>query len=379
MSGVVLDKANKVKVLHIITELGDGGAEGVLYRMCKRDKDAEHVVLTFINGGKYFSLLEDSGVKVLSLSIERGKFSLSAFWNLIKIIRANKPDVVQTWLYHPDLIGGVAARLCGVKSVCWGVRTSNVSEEKLSTKVITKVCALLSNLVPTAIICCAEAAVSAHRELGYSSKKLTLVRNGYDFSVFSDDALSASYQKCVSQVLKLGMVGRYTHQKDHNNLLESLHLLNKKHENWVCHLVGFGLTPQNEVLVNKINELNLQDKIKLDGQTNDVPGFMKTLDIHLLSSVMEGFPNVLAEAMASGVPCVSTDVGDASHIVGQTGWIVPPKNPEKFSNALSEAISELETKPQEWSQRCQLASNRVRDNFDVESMIKEFKRAWLCN
>jgi glycosyltransferase involved in cell wall biosynthesis len=104
---------------------------------------------------------------------------------------------------------------------------------------------------------------------------------------------------------------------------------------------------------------------------------MYALDIHILSSRSEGFPNVLAEAMACGTPCVTTDVGDAAMIVGDTGWVVPPKNPQVLANAILEAINEKQNNPLMWEVREQACRDRIVDNFSIEKMVAGYHQVWF--
>ncbi len=132
------------------------------------------------------------------------------------------------------------------------------------------------------------------------------------------------------------MVARYDPQKDHNNLLNALALI--KQMSIHCILVGEEMTFRNTELTALIKEYDLQDRVTLLGPQDNIPSIMNALDVHVLSSVGEAFPNVLAEAMACGTPCVATDVGDAALIVGETGWIVPPSDPESLAQALADVV-----------------------------------------
>src|SRR5690554_617924 len=174
------------RVVHIITGLNDGGAEGVLFRLCLNSTNNRHIVISLMDEGKYGPLLEDAGVSVHCLGMNPGRPSVKRFLKLVSLIRSEEPDAVQTWMYHADLLGGMAAKVAGVKKIFWGIRHSTLEKgkSKRSTILIARICALLSGFLPERIICCAQGAALVHARIGYSSRKLEVVPNGYDFSRF---------------------------------------------------------------------------------------------------------------------------------------------------------------------------------------------------
>ena len=141
-----------MKVIHIITGLGDGGAEHALFKICKYDVANKHFVISLKSPGKYFSLLKKIGIKVYCLDIKF--FSINKFIFLIKLLRSLKPDIVQTWLVHADFLGSIAARLAGINNILWNVRYSNIEigKAKLTTIFIIKILSLLSYLIPKFIV-----------------------------------------------------------------------------------------------------------------------------------------------------------------------------------------------------------------------------------
>lgn len=374
-----------MKVMHIITGLNNGGAEGVLFRLCKHDKKNEHIVISMMDMGKYGSMLLESGIEVVCLNLSPGRVTLAGIRKLYKIIKQNKPDVVQTWMYHADLIGGVIAKFAGVKNIFWNIRhtTLEAGHSKKSTIYIAKLCALLSYFIPKKIVCCANKAVEIHSALGYSKKKMQVIANGFELDrLVIDQQLGESIRTELaldSGCFVFGMVGRYDPQKDHVTLLEALSILREKEIEFKCLLIGRDLDENNLVLSNEIKRLNLKDNILLLEQRSDIPAIMNALDIHILSSSFgEAFPNVLAEAMACGTPCVTTDVGDAAVIVGSTGWVVPPSSPQSLAEAVIKACNERNNR-KEWGFRQELARKRVVENFSIENMINLYHQVWNSN
>lgn len=368
-----------MKILHIITGLGDGGAELTLYKICKYDNLNKHIVISLKDKGKYFSLLKKLGIEVYSLNMNF--FLIHKIFFLIKKIKILKPNVVQTWLVHADFLGGIAARLAGIKNVIWNVRYSNleINKSKLSTILTIKMLSRLSYIVPLSIIIVSKRAMKIYEKKGYDKKKLKFIPNGYNLSTLKINKLQKNlfYKKnnLKKKIPLICCVARYDPQKDHLNLLNALSIIRSKNINFFCILVGSNIDQNNIDLVSKIKKLNLSSYVKLLGRIKNIPQLMNGIDLNILSSSYgEGFPNVLAEAMACGTPCITTDVGDAALIVGKTGWVVPTENPFKLSKAIEIALSEIgESK---WDKRCIKARLKIKKNFTINKMLKSYNKEW---
>lgn len=371
-------------ILNIITGLGNGGAEGVLYRLCKYDDKSQHIVVSMMDEGKYGPLLKEAGIEVHCLNMPQGRISLTGLWKLFKLLRKIKPDVVQTWMYHADLIGGVVAKFAGVKNIFWNVRHSTLEpgKSKLSTIWVAKACGLVSGWVPKKIVYCAHAAQKVHEAIGYKKGKAVVIGNGYDLSKFSPkDAVKVNHLKSLhkirSDAFLIGFVGRFTPEKDHQNLINGLGSLKKQGADIQCLLIGRDMDHNNTVLQDWLLSENLLENVLLLGQRQDIPDLLILMDLHVLSSSSEGFPNVLAEAMACGTPCVTTDVGDAVLIVGETGWVAPPKDPQALAYAIMLAMQEKQTNNQAWWLRKEACRERIVETFSIEKMIENYHQTWF--
>ena len=246
-------------------------------------------------------------------------------------------------------------------------------------QVVARICANFSGWLPAAIICCSEQAARVHQGLGYQKSKFTVIPNGYDLSRFTVDEsarnrLRAEWLITGKQIL-LGLVARWDSQKDHANLLRALAKLRAKDLNLQCVLVGTGVDPTNTPLVALIRELSLNDSVILAGARDDIPAVMNALDLHVLPSAYgEAFPNVVAEAMACGTPCVVTDVGDAALIVGDTGWVVPAQDAAALAHGIEVALATLLAKG-----RASLGSAcrwRIEQNFGLAKMVLKYSELW---
>lgn len=373
-----------MKVIHIITGLSNGGAEGVLYRLCRYDTKQKHIVISMMGEGKYGPLLKAIGIQVHCLNMPQGRVTFSGLWQLFKLLRSYKPEVVQTWMYHADLIGGVIAKLAGIKSIFWNVRhtTLEPGKSKRITIWVAKACAFVSGWIPKKIIYCAHEAKIVHEKLGYKNGKAEVVGNGYDLAQFALNEISATTFRAEINVAEentvIGMVGRFDPQKDHFNLINAHSLVKKSGNLFKLVLIGRDLDSENKALNEHIAKCDLTERVILLGQRTDISAVMNGLDINVLSSSFgEGFPNVLAEAMACGTPCITTDVGDAAVIVGDTGWVVPPKDSQALANAILDAMEEQKNNPQAWQARKQASRERIVNNFSIEKMVSEYSRVWF--
>ena len=368
-----------MKVAHIITGLNDGGAEHTLYKICKYDNVNKHIVISLSGPGKYFPLLDRLGVSVYCLNLKI--FQIYKIFSLIKLLKFLKPDLVQTWLVHADFFGGIAARLAGIRKVIWNVRYSDVEfgKTKFLTIFIMKILVNLSFLIPQLIIINSKRGMKMYAAKRYDKKKLRLIQNGYDLSILKINRIKKKkFRKKIKikkQIPLIGNVARFDPKKDHSNLLHALSILKLKNINFFCVLVGSKIQSHNTTLISAIQKFELVNNIKLLGQKNDITEVMNGIDIYVQSSSFgEGFPNVVAESMACGTPCVVTDVGDAFVIVGKTGWVVPPKNPFKLANAIEKGIREMKTK--KWDKRSYKARLMIKENFEIMKMVKLYNNLW---
>jgi glycosyltransferase involved in cell wall biosynthesis len=376
-----MSNASKI-IAHLIVGLNDGGAEAALFRLCAGDSLHKHIVISMMDEGKYGTKLKQAGIEVYCLGMLRGQIRFGGVLDLCRVLRSVQPDVLQTWMYHADLLGTLVAKICGVKKLCWGLHHANLNADavKLKTSWIARACAWLSFWGPDSIVSCSRVAAEVHTEIGYAQDKFVVVPNGVDLSRFTPNSeLKQNMKKmwCADKSeFLIGMVARFDPQKDHANFICALGTLKRYGHSIRCLLIGPGMDASNHELTALLSGQNLGDEMVLLGSREDVPNLMNGMDLHVLSSYSEAAPNVLIEAMACGTPCLCTEVGDMPFIVGETGWVVPPKDANALASALLDAYKLYSDQPNEWTKKQTSARERALSHFSLELMRGGYSRVW---
>jgi glycosyltransferase involved in cell wall biosynthesis len=372
-----------MRVLHIITDFDDGGAQAVLCRFVTADRNNEHQVISLMNIGAYGERLLDVGIKVYALDMPKSRLTIAGVVKLYQLIRQIDADIIQTWMYHSDFLGSIIARIAGKKAVVWGIHNTNLDPAKTSasTRAIVRACGLLSKTLPLKIVSCSQEGVRVHAALGYQSQKMVVIPNGYDISEFAPQPDSRRQLRALWQIPEqttlFGMVARWNPQKDHANLIAALSELQARVQSpWHCVTIGSNMSEDNQVLLELLDRAGIRDRVTLLGIRTDIPAVMSALDFHVLSSAYgEAFPNVVAEAMACETPCIVTEVGDSALIVGDTGWVVQSSDPVGLATAMAAAIGELSNRAA-LADRQTKCRERIEENFNLQIMIDRYKDLW---
>ena len=375
-----------MKVVHVITELERGGAEIMLCRLLERTNPRRfrHVVVSLTDYGTLGPMIEDLGVPVRTLGMRRGIPDVRAVGRLARLMRQERPAVLQTWLYHADLVGLLAGRLAGVRVIVWNVRCSDMDMRQYSwfSRLTRRLLSVLS-AAPAAVIVNSERGRLVHERIGYRPRRWVTIPNGIDLARFRPDPeAGVRLRKELDLPLSarlIGMVARYDPMKDHATFFRAAAAFlrngapaGRADVHFV--LVGRGVTWDNPEFRALADGLGLRAHLHLLGERDDVECLLPGLDLVSLSSLFgEGWPNVVGEAMACGVPCVVTDVGDAHAIVGETGRVVPPADPE----ALARAWAELLACPEEQRRALGAAAReRIAACFSLEQVVEQYQAFW---
>lgn len=363
-------------ILHLITGLGSGGAERMLTRLVTRESacDVRHHVVCLTDEGLHVHgpTIQKAGVRVDCLHMQRGRPSLAAVLRLVRLMREARPDILMTWLYHADLLGTIAAPFGGIRRLIWNVRCSNMDFARYARST-RWTAALLSKLSsrPWAIGVNSHAGRTAHESLGYAPRRWIYLPNGLDLDEWRPDAADRA---AVRQQLGLGeqevavvMVARVDPMKDHATLLKAAAQVGLRHPTTRFFLIGRG-TDTLEL------PQSLKDAVSTLGERTDVARLLRGMDVGVLSSSFgEGFPNALAEAMSTGLPCVTTDVGDAAELIGDTGKVVKARQPEALAAALDALIAEG---PERLAHRGRDARARIADRWSIDRSAEFYDQLW---
>ena len=369
-------------VFHIIVSLKIGGAELMLKRLlieCSNYHNYQQTVITLKGAEVIENDLTAIGIDVVNLNIRSLDSLIRGIYRLVKLIRANKPDAVYTWMYHANLIGGVVAYLSGIKNIIWGIRNTHIPQRGLSvTKLIIKLCSILSFSVPRVIVCAGYSVKNTHTKLGYCSRKMMVIPNGYDLAAFNpSQSLKIKVKKKLGikkEFKVIGIIGRFDDLKDFNNFIKAASRVSRKLDNVCFFMAGRGIDLKNTQLMLLINAEKIADRVYLFGEV-DPHDIYAAMDFYCLSSKAEGFPNVVAEAMAMETPCIVTDVGDARIIINKLGKVVPPNNPYQLSEAIIDMLRQPESVINEMGAE---ARQSIFDNYDIKKIAKQFFKL-SCN
>ncbi|MDQ2775347.1 MAG: glycosyltransferase [Acidobacteriota bacterium] len=382
-SGVaVRSTPGKIKVVHVINSLGIGGAELALFRlMTNADRAAfDMQVIALVHESPLGERLREAGFRVHCLSLSKKRVDASAMLRLVRLLRKEKPDIVQTWLQHSDLLGGIAAKFAGVGPVLWNIRHSTLHPvlTKRRTRLVTQLCARLSAYIPAKIICCSESSREEQVKIGYAARKMVVISNGVNTSRFKPDP--EAYRLIRNEIgipldaLLFGAAGRFHPAKDHVNLIRAAGEIARQNTNAHFVFCGERVDMENPELKAWVLETGFADRFHLLGRRDDVQRVMAALDVFISSSgFSEGFPNVVCEAMSCGVPCVVTDVGDSARIVGDTGRVVPPEQPSAIAKAALEFCSSGTNLLRKSGLEAQ---RRISGHFGISRMVSRYQEIY---
>lgn len=371
-----------MKIVYIIPELYIGGAEVMLYNLLSNiDRDRfEPIILSLMDRGLFGEKFEQLDIPVHTVGMLAGKPSLASARRMIQLIEQLKPDLIQGWMYHGNLAAQFL-KFAGNRKVpvLWSIHHSlhKISGEKPLTQAIIRFGSWSSQYVERVAYVSQRSKVQ-HEKIGYSQANSCIVPNGFDTSRFKP---SAEVRQRFRQKLNIsddtfliGSQARYSPMKDHANFLRAAQILLKDYPQTKFVAIGRDIDYDNQTLTNLIKELGIDQSVHLLGLRRDLPQITPALDILTSSSAFgEAFPMVIGEAMSCGVPCVVTDIGDSAWMVGDTGRIVPPKNPLALAKAWREIITMDASARKDLGKS---ARQRIVEKFSLDTIVEQYEHLY---
>ena len=352
-------------------------------------KFSNHVV-SLSSIGPVGKKIKELGVPTHALQMPHGRVTLDGLVKLWQLIRSIRPTILQTWLYHADFLGLLFGKFAGVSNICWNIRCSYIDFKKyrLTTRWTFILCRLLSFL-PQAVITNSEAALTYHVKYGYKVKHWKVIPNAFEIDKFKPDKFAklkllvnmdlyennrmssnkGQDKKDIENVIFIGYISRYDPMKDHATFLRAAILLLNIRKDVHFVMVGKNITWNNELLVKQI-PIKRRNHFHLIEERDDIDKITAALDIASSVSFGESFPNIVGEAMSCGVPCVVTDVGDSARIVGKTGLVVPPNDPEALAEAWEKLI---DIGVEERKKLGTKARKRIIDCFELSLIVRKYE------
>lgn len=373
-----MNQHDSINVTWVTTGLGTGGAEMILcaFIAASDPRRFRHSVISLTAGGKYVIPLQQLGVNVISLDMAPGRPGIAPLFKLARTLRRSRPDVIAGWMYHGNLAALLGKWLAFLRvPLIWNVRQSldSLKNEKPGSAAVIRLCARLSRF-PNAISYNSRTSARHHEIAGYRKEKSVLIPNGFDLTKFTPHseartALRAELGLPADTTL-VGRFGRFASMKDHASFIRAAAIVGTESPQTHFVMVGTGIDERNAELSALISSLHLQPRMHLLGERQDIPQLTAALDVACSSSSFgEGCPNVVGEAMACGVPCAVTDVGDSAWLAGDHGRVVPPRDPA----ALAEAILGLLRMPDGARRDLGTASRQhIAQNFSLDSVVDRF-------
>lgn len=365
------------RVLHVISGLGSGGTEGVLSRLVINGNREEVVsgVVSLTDEGIHGATLRAAGIPVWVARMPKGLPTWGYRRALARAVREFRPDVISGWLYRGNLAALGASRDAGGAPVVWNIRHS-LHEWKRERPLfrLTVVANRWRIDRPDLVVYNSHAARDQHRDFGFLAHQDRVIPNGFDLERFRPDAQARSRWRgqwgVAEDQVVVGLVARWHPVKNHAGFLEAAARCLRAHPRTVFVLAGDGCDRNNAELVALAERADLGNHLILMGRVEGVEGVTAALDLAVNASFGEAFSNAVGEALACGVPCLATSVGDSRKIVGENGWTVEP-------DALSQGLSGMVALGREGlAAKARGARERMEAEYRLETMNERFAECY---
>ena len=366
----------RTKLIFIAPDINSGGAENILFNVAKTLNKKDIVIISLTDIGFYGSKLKNYGYDFYALKMKKNIFAIFKFIYLIILIYKYKPLIVHTWLYRANLFGGVAAKIAGVNKIYWTIH-HDFEYSNFLMMLEMKILILLSSFIPKKIIFGSDISKKNHILNGYSKDKSIIINNGVSTKIFKPNKkFRIDFRKALGieeDCLVLGNIARYHPLKDHETLFKALQIIKNKGLRFKCILIGSGFTNKIKKIKERINYYELNQNLIIYGQTFKINEIINAFDINILTSKKECSPISLLESMSTGVPCISTNVGDASQLIMDAGWTVQISD----FKSLAKLIQKIYLDKNIIKIKSKKARKRVEMFYLLEIMIEKYKALYF--
>jgi glycosyltransferase involved in cell wall biosynthesis len=373
-----------MRVMHVITGLSTGGAETMLLKLLSAASGSmEHVVVSLGEEGTIGPRIAALGVPVHCLGLRRNAPNPFRALSILPLARRIGPQLIQGWMYHGNLMASMAALALRHKPpVLWNIRQTvyDLRRERWLTAKFIRLGARLSSR-PAAIIYNSQTSATQHESLGYGAEKRVIIPNGFDCQLLRPDEAARKAVRTelgiADDTVLVGLVARYHPMKDHVGFLQAAAMIARSYPQTRFVLAGAGVSSTQPELVKAIQQNKLWDCVMLLGERSDIPRLNNAFDIGCSASAWgEGFSNSIGEAMACGVPCAVTDVGDSAYIVADTGLVSPPRAPEALAKAIAGLIEIGRSGRQQLGTK---ARQRIETEFSLPAIVRRYEGLYLTH
>jgi glycosyltransferase involved in cell wall biosynthesis len=361
-----------VTIVHIITGLALGGAETSLLRLLRAQRGRfRNVVVALRSGGPMRRPMEEAGAPVIEIEADGAWATWRNLRAAAREIRALRPTLIQGWMYAGNAAATLLRAWCAPRArLVWNVRASLAGFETFprNTRWSIHLARLLSRR-PDEIVFNSHAGMREHIADGFRPRESMVITNGIErlpADAGARERIRGALGVSANTVV-IANVARFDPMKDHDTLLRAAAALRDCDAHLL--LAGPGVTATNDFFARRVAERGLAGRVSLLGERRDVGDLLSAADAFCLSSYTEGMPNAVAEAMAAGLPCIVTDVGDSAHLAGDTGLVVPPRDPAALAGALRSLIG---MSPEARAALGERARERIAAEFGMERMIARY-------
>lgn len=372
-----------MRLVHIITSLEQGGAQSILFNLIKYHDKHDHVVISLTPPSFFSKVLANSGIKVYHCNITSLLNLPHGLKKLRYLIGQFSPDVVQTWMYHSDLIGGLIAKSLRVKTIVWGIHHTNYEFrlKNFSSIILKYLCALFSYTIPDQIICCAYSTLVSHKRSLFCQQKLICIPNGYNHETYYPDDDSRTSHRASLNISEncfvLGYPARFHEQKDHLTLFKCAKILADNNCDFKLLLAGKDIEKGNNLLLNMVNKFDLNKHVILLGVIDDMNSFYNSLDVLCFTaSSGEACPNILSEAMLCTKNCVFTAVGDTNMIA--LPLLLNMRLPKDYKG-LASLLLEIYLGNRLTEEEALSLRNFTKNYYSLQSMANNYHKVWSKN